>query len=483
MTQPETNGWADVFKLKDMSKVTSSSSFEELPQQLSPLTSAVLSQQTPITTPSSQITLNISTDGPSRCSGGVYTSKSMPVKTGGGKTPTCKVCGDESSGYHYGVDSCEGCKGFFRRCITQGMTHKCSNDEKCEITPFTRNSCQYCRLKKCLIVGMAREASRLGRRPKRLKDSSGEPKKETNVPIAPYPSPAELYKLRMAELQRLLQQNGTFKSELMQAFLSAAQVSFREHQRNNNTNDNQKNKKNTRQTNGSESGYTSSDVSSPNQSNAGHSPGGSYSDQNNQNKNNQIDSKSGIIENLDNFKIGNDSNSPVDNKRTFSPTFAQGSISDFSTVEFSGPVNVKVEPGLDNQEFGPMTDNSNNLIMGGLPPLPEAASPFMMPDLSPEMMMMMPDMMEMMGDSSMMSGMMAGMMPEMMMANLPEQDDNANEIDVERIMEEVKHVPSALRQDLIDQVIATVSEAHLATVTPTVRKVAEADERFLKWKE
>ncbi|KAH3881591.1 hypothetical protein DPMN_005517 [Dreissena polymorpha] len=71
------------------------------------------------------------------------------MKNTSGKTPTCKVCGDESSGYHYGVDSCEGCKGFFRRCITQGMTHKCSNEEKCDITPFTRNSCQYCRLKKC----------------------------------------------------------------------------------------------------------------------------------------------------------------------------------------------------------------------------------------------------------------------------------------------------------------------------------------------
>ncbi|OQV23984.1 putative Ecdysone-induced protein 75B, isoform B [Hypsibius exemplaris] len=80
--------------------------------------------------------------------------------------PRCVVCGDESSGIHYGVNSCEGCKGFFRRCMVKGMHQKCTNNEECEITRFARNSCQFCRLKKCVRVGMSRSASKVGRRPK-----------------------------------------------------------------------------------------------------------------------------------------------------------------------------------------------------------------------------------------------------------------------------------------------------------------------------
>ncbi|XP_013385069.1 nuclear hormone receptor E75-like [Lingula anatina] len=141
-----------------------------------------------------------------------------------GSGSVCKVCGDEASGFHYGVDSCEGCKGFFRRCITQGMNHKCNNEEKCDITPFSRNSCQYCRLKKCFAVGMSREASRLGRRPKRLKgegDLSSRPHPSTQ-PIAPYPplSPFQVSHLSMAELQRLIQvKNGNKIPEFLQNYI------------------------------------------------------------------------------------------------------------------------------------------------------------------------------------------------------------------------------------------------------------------------
>ncbi|KAL8617439.1 hypothetical protein ACOMHN_064042 [Nucella lapillus] len=158
-------------------------------------------------------------------------SPQMSGKSGG--KALCIVCSDESSGFHYGVDSCEGCKGFFRRCITQGMNHKCANEEKCEITPFTRNSCQYCRLKKCFEVGMSREASRLGRRPKRLKEVGGEGgvggSRMGNLSIAPYPAPQDMNRMRMEELQKFLQTSGSLKEDLMQAFLSAAKASFQEH--------------------------------------------------------------------------------------------------------------------------------------------------------------------------------------------------------------------------------------------------------------
>nr|ASL70500.1 nuclear receptor [Brachionus rotundiformis] len=97
----------------------------------------------------------------------IQSAQSSPKLDDSFQKSQCRVCGDEASGYHYGVDSCEGCKGFFRRCITQGMNHQCTNNQQCEMTPFSRNSCQFCRLKKCFAVGMSREASRLGRRPKR----------------------------------------------------------------------------------------------------------------------------------------------------------------------------------------------------------------------------------------------------------------------------------------------------------------------------
>lgn len=82
----------------------------------------------------------------------------------------CKVCGDVASGFHYGVHACEGCKGFFRRSIQQNIQYKkCLKNENCTIMRINRNRCQQCRFKKCLAVGMSRDAVRFGRIPKREK--------------------------------------------------------------------------------------------------------------------------------------------------------------------------------------------------------------------------------------------------------------------------------------------------------------------------
>ncbi|GFO23178.1 nuclear receptor subfamily 1 group d member 1-like [Plakobranchus ocellatus] len=74
-------------------------------------------------------------------------------------------------------------------------------------------------------------ASRLGRRPKRLKDVSGEGGRShsTNLPIAPYPSAQELQRMKVAQLQQALQVNGSLKEEHLQDLLLVAQQSFREH--------------------------------------------------------------------------------------------------------------------------------------------------------------------------------------------------------------------------------------------------------------
>uniref|UniRef100_A0A5S6QDV3 Nuclear receptor domain-containing protein n=1 Tax=Trichuris muris TaxID=70415 RepID=A0A5S6QDV3_TRIMR len=87
-----------------------------------------------------------------------------------GNSVLCQVCGDKASGFHYGVHACEGCKGFFRRSIQQKIQYRpCSKNQQCSVLRINRNRCQYCRLKKCIAVGMSRDAVRFGRVPKREK--------------------------------------------------------------------------------------------------------------------------------------------------------------------------------------------------------------------------------------------------------------------------------------------------------------------------
>ena len=69
----------------------------------------------------------------------------------------CKVCGDKSSGVHYGVITCEGCKGFFRRSQSSVVNYHCARQKACLVDRVNRNRCQACRLQKCLALGMSRD--------------------------------------------------------------------------------------------------------------------------------------------------------------------------------------------------------------------------------------------------------------------------------------------------------------------------------------
>uniref|UniRef100_A0A3B4ACB5 Retinoic acid receptor RXR n=1 Tax=Periophthalmus magnuspinnatus TaxID=409849 RepID=A0A3B4ACB5_9GOBI len=72
----------------------------------------------------------------------------------------CVICGDRSSGKHYGVYSCEGCKGFFKRTVRKDLSYTCRDNKECLVDKRQRNRCQYCRYQKCLAMGMKREGIR-----------------------------------------------------------------------------------------------------------------------------------------------------------------------------------------------------------------------------------------------------------------------------------------------------------------------------------
>ena len=85
------------------------------------------------------------------------TAPAAVASSGGGNDESkCHVCGDKSTGSHFGGISCESCKAFFRRSVQRNRfeDYKCSYNGECKMNTSTRKICQYCRYHCCLRIGM-----------------------------------------------------------------------------------------------------------------------------------------------------------------------------------------------------------------------------------------------------------------------------------------------------------------------------------------
>ena len=68
----------------------------------------------------------------------------------------CVVCGDQAKYQHYGAQSCEGCKSFFKRSVANNSKYHCLLKNDCIVDKKRRASCKYCRSQKCIAAGMVR---------------------------------------------------------------------------------------------------------------------------------------------------------------------------------------------------------------------------------------------------------------------------------------------------------------------------------------
>eukprot|EP00094_Tigriopus_californicus_P005082 TCALIF_04896-PA protein Name:"Similar to FTZ-F1 Nuclear hormone receptor FTZ-F1 (Bombyx mori)" AED:0.68 eAED:0.68 QI:0/0/0/0.5/1/1/2/0/263 len=113
---------------------------------------------------------------PAEFGGGVGQSDQPDTKDG--MEELCPVCGDKVSGYHYGLLTCESCKGFFKRTVQNKKVYTCVADRSCVIDKTQRKRCPYCRFQKCLDVGMKLEGDFSQENEKKKKEEEEEEEDE-----------------------------------------------------------------------------------------------------------------------------------------------------------------------------------------------------------------------------------------------------------------------------------------------------------------
>ncbi|KAH9492830.1 hypothetical protein Btru_023797 [Bulinus truncatus] len=89
--------------------------------------------------------------------------KSGKHARGAQNLPPCRVCGNKASGLHFGVNTCEACNEFFRRSLKRGASYYCTKNRECQVYGKKRNACSYCRYRRCVDMGMSRDAIKTGR--------------------------------------------------------------------------------------------------------------------------------------------------------------------------------------------------------------------------------------------------------------------------------------------------------------------------------